>query len=464
MFKSLNYFIKESLILEGSFKGGDWIGVHIKDYHYPKQVIHDLLTGKSVKLEGDGEITLEDFDKAKLEALASKLERNPELTTYLDFNDTYVGDKIPKKKNIFLAIDKIPYSKGTSNSLGENAESLVCYLFNNGSTDETVEKFTQKSGIKFDDVYIKSCKAIVQLLHSHWKNSDYQAVHVDGKDYDSDINQYSKYISMIFKSKALGKKVLGFSIDDLYSGKKDKWNPADIILIKNDTVNDSWLKLQEVAKDGAAGVFGEPLNTVLSTLCNSEDVIPVSLKKCLGTPKLISHCVHDEDALEILDTNIKLASTYAKDKKNGSIYLISLTSNKDSCVIQFRTQDANNNNLSIESFLSSKSARGGKGLSVIKNALGLKNNSDYYAKVDSNEKFIKELKKYGFEIKATPKAVDKLNPPLYQRTAAIGLLGLIQKFKKFVESQGDTYNPERFAEFCWQACSSCPGAYYTVHD
>lgn len=463
MLTNIITFIHENLLLEGAFSGSDWIGVHIKDWHYPKNVIHDLLTGKPVKLISGGEFTLEDFDKSKLEALASRLEKNPELTSRSDFADAYIGNQTSKRKNPFLAIDKLPYSKGISNSLGETAESLVCYLFNNGATDENVKKFTELSKVEFDNLYIKSCKGIVQLLHSRWKSSDYEAVHVDGKDYDSDIDKYAKYIAMIFKSKLLGQKVLGFNIADLYPGKKDKWNPADIILIKKDTLEQAWLELQEVAKDGAKGVYGEPLNVTLATLCDSEEVIPVSLKKCLGTPRLFSHCAHDDYASPIESSRLEMASKYVKTDEAGSIYMISLTADKNNITIQCRSQDANAKNLSIEAFLQSKAARGGKGLSVIKNALGIKNNSDYYAKVDSNEELINELKKYGYELKISS-AIDKMNPPLYKRTAAIGLLGLLKKFKAYIESQGDTYEPTKFAEFCWRGCCTCPGAYYVVHD
>lgn len=464
MFKSLQNFIQESLILEGAFTGGDWVGIHVKDWHYPKQVIHDLLTGKPVKLQSGGELTLDDFDKTKLADLASKLEKTPELTSKLDFADAYIGGQISKKKNPWHAIDKMPYSNSISNSLGENAESLVCYLFNNGITGENIEKWSNQSKIKLDDLYIKSCKEIVKLLQSKWNSSDYEAVHVDGKDYDTDLNNYSKYIAMIFKSKKSGAKVLGFNINDLYSSSKDKWNPADIILIYKPNLEKTWLRLQEIAKDGVQGSYGEPLNVVLSKLCYEEEVIPISLKKCIKEPRIFSHCAYNEEAADITNVEtLSIASRYVKDKANGSIYIIALTGENDTCTIQFRTQDRNDNNLSIESYLQSKSARGGKGLTVVKSALGIKRGQAYYAKVNSNEELKDEFQKMGFEIKLS-KNIDKITPPLYKRTCCIGLLGLLQKYKKFVESLGDTYTPVKASEFFWAACCTCPGSYHVVHD
>lgn len=466
--KCLSCTIKESLIMEGAFAGGDWLGVHSQDYKYPKMVIHDLLNDKPVKLQAGGELSLKDFDKQKLEELASKLERCPELTDYKDFNQPYIGGQINKrKKNVFLAIDKLPYSGATSNSLGETAESLVCYLFNNGASDENIEKWVNLSKKQLDKIYYKSCKEIVNLLYSNWKNTDYEAVHVDGKDYDTNLNKYSKYIAMIFKSKSLGKQVLGFNIDDLYAGKKDKWNPGDIILINKKHLEDSWLRLQEIAKDNAQGIFGKPLGVVLASLCEEEAVIPVSLKKCIKYPKIFSHCVEQENATSFRETNISLASRYVKDKLNGSIYLISLSDDDNTCTVQFRAQDGNNNNLSIESFLQSKSARGGKGLTVIKSALGIPpRNNNYYATFKSNEELADTLKNLGFSIakNLNKSKKDQMNSSLYTRTCVRGLIGLILKFKDHVEKQGDKYEPVKFAEFCWQACCSCPGAYYAVHD
>jgi hypothetical protein len=462
---NLDHFIQTTLILEGEFHKKDWCHARSNDYIYAKAMIHDLLNDKPVKLEKGGEITIKDFDKKKIEDLASKLERCPELTSVDDFQDAYIGDQINKrKKTVFCAINKQVYSKKVSNSLGESAESLVCYLYNNGLEKKSIENFSKLSGINFDDLYLKSCLKIVKLINSSWNNNDYEMVHVDGKDYDTNLNKISKYIAMIFKSKSLGQKVLGFNIDDLYNGAKDKWNPADVILIKKTDIEETWLKLQEVAKDGAPGVFGKPLNVVLSTLCNEEKVVPISLKKCIKEPKLFSHCVDNEEAQVFTKTYPSLASKYVQDKTNGSIYLISLTEDNDVCTVQFRTQDSNDNNLSIESYLKSKSARGGKGLTVVKNALKIGKGQDYYEKLSSNEELIKLFKQYGFELKTDTKKIEKINPPLYKRTSCCGLLGILKIYKLWIENQGDTYTPENFALFCWEACCSCPGAYHVVHD
>lgn len=466
--KDLLCVIKESLIMEGAFAGNDWRGVHSHDYKYPKMVIHDLLNDKSVKLQAGEELSLKDFDKQKLEELASKLERCPELTDYKDFNQPYIGDQINKrKKNVFLTIDKLPYSGDTSNSLGETAESLVCYLFNNGASDENIEKWVNLSKKQLDKIYYKSCKGIVNLLHSTWSNTDYEAVHVDGKDYDTNLNKHSKDIAMIFKSKLLGKQVLGFNIDDLYTGKKDKWNPGDIILINKKQLEDSWLRLQEIAKDNAQGIFGKPLGVVLASLCEGEAVIPVSLKKCIKSPKIFSHCVEEEKATELHETVLSLASKYVKDKQNGSIYLVSLSDDTDVCTVQFRAQDASDKNLSIEAFLQSKSARGGKGLTVAKSALGIPpRNNNYYATFKNNEELADTLKNLGFEItkNSNKSKKNQMDSFLYTRTCVRGLVGLALKFKDHVEKQGDEFTPIKFSEFCWQACCSCPGAYYVVHD
>lgn len=363
-----------------------------------------------------------------------------------------------------MAINKQVYSKKVSNSLGESVESLVCYLYNNGLTKESLEKFSKLSGINFDDLYLKSSHGIVKLINSRWNHEDYEMVHVDGKDYDTKLNKFSKYIAMIFKSKSLGEKVLGFKISDLYNGSKDKWNPGDVILVSKSDIEDSWLKLQEVAKDGAQGVFGKPLSVVLSTLCKDEKVVPISLKKCIKEPKLFNHCADDEDAQHFIKTDAVLAAKYVEDKVNDSAYLISLSEGNDVCTVQFRTQDSNDDNLSIEAFLKSKSARGGKGLTVVKSALNIKKGNDYYAKFNSNEELVKAFKNFGFELKIDKKKIETIKPPLYKRTCWKGLFGLIQKYKQWIENLGDTYEPIKFAEFCWQACCSCPGAYHVVHD
>lgn len=47
----LPLFINKTLILEGSFSKKDWAHNRSNDYIYAKEVIHDLLTNKSIKLE-----------------------------------------------------------------------------------------------------------------------------------------------------------------------------------------------------------------------------------------------------------------------------------------------------------------------------------------------------------------------------------------------------------------------------
>lgn len=456
-------------ILESKFKGENW--VHNNTWSYAKAIVNDLLSGKEVKTIVGPSLTISDFDEKKLKDLASRLENVPERTTRSDLDDAYLG-KLKRRESIFLKIEKSVYSGHTAlrQSQGEAAESLVCYLFNNDNSDHDFQDWIKKSGVELDNSWKVSSQGTVKLLNSRWsKKSGYEAVHVDGRDFDTNLNQRSKNFAIIFKSKTEAKKILGYSISDMYQGKKDKWNPADILLINKTILEESWKTVQGIAKDGANGPFGEPLNNVLSALCESEAVVPVSLKKCVKEPKLFSHAAHNKATADNFENSqLLIAGTYAPNRVAGTCW-ISAINDGVKCMIQSRGQSApKEKNLSIEAHVpntngsKTSTARAGKGISLIKSALKL-NNNDYYAQVNSNEDLIKGFEAYGFDLKLDSK-MSKLDPPAYKRTCFIGLLGILQNYAKYLKSVGEEYLPDKFAEFLWIHCTECPGAYYIVHD
>jgi hypothetical protein len=457
-----NTIMRAHEILESKFDSTSWN--HYDNYLYAQAIVNDLLNNVPVKSFFGDDFRKADFDETKLLVLQQKLSSDPKETKAIDLNDAYIGKYIDRykiksngkpDKTLFYDIQKSYYS-GKIHTEGVMAESLVCYLFNKGNIDDNFNEFNNKSNANLNESYKKSSIAIVECINKNgWYNTEYVAVCINSNQVD-DIDQKYEDFAKIFKSKKKAKKVLGYDVSDLYTGKKDKWNPADILLIKKNDADNSLKELKDVTEDkNNNGNNGELLNNYLGVLCIDEKVIPISLKMC-NKPKI--HFINKGELISEYDINnvtISLASRYVDDKINGTIYIY-LGSDDSLPHIQIRSQNKNYNNISIEAKNSKNTARMGKGIDVIKRSLNLTGNS-YYVDLNSNEELVKEFKNYGFDIKID----NHDHQQLYNKTCFRGLLGILKKYK---EKHKNDYTKEKFGEFLLMSCVVCPSTYYIISD
>lgn len=459
-----NTIMRAHEISESKFDSKSWN--HYDNYLYAQNIVDDLLKDVPVKSFYGDDFRKADFDETKLLVLQRKLSGNhPEETKAIDLNDAYVGKYIDRykiksngkpNKILFYDIQKSYYS-GKIHTEGVMAESLVCYLFNKGNIDNNFNEWNNKSNANLNESYKKSSMAIVDCINKNsWNNTEYVAVCINGNQVD-DVDQKYEDFAKIFKSKKEAKTVLGYDVSDLYVSRRDKWNPADILLIKMVDVDNSLEKLKDVTEDknNNGTNNGELLNNYLAELCVDMKVIPISLKKC-NEPQL--HFINNGESIDKYDIDnvtISLASRYVNDKNNGTIYIY-LGSNNNLPYIQIRSQNNNYNNISIEAKNSKNTAKMGKGIDIIKRRLNLIGNS-YYVDLKSNEEIVKEFEKYDFNIKID----NNDNRQLYNKTCFKGLLGILKKYK---EEHKNDYTKENFGEFLLMSCVVCPSTYYIVSD
>ena len=460
-------------ICEAVFSKDAW--KHRGAYDYPVALISDILsTGKvSMGNKGDESIDLDlsAKDKKELADIQSHVT---------DDNAMERFDSVMSKFGVsFTKIFKGKFSGHSGRGMeGQIFESLVCYLFNdpNGDINKWLDKFKAPNSDMWIDNSINSAKIIRSFIDTNYGSADdYIAIHVDGENFD----QYSKLIldiASIFRGK--GKNGLGALIgiknaSDLYNGSsKDKWNPADIVLIKNDPA-----ALQDALDAIIAGNSGTATNSVLVTKLGEGLIIPISLKKIGDSGKIYGHHIDNAEFMdehEITLTKIKLAKRYSKGI-TGNFVVIGITEDGVPSEIEIRAQtgETGHDNLSIEVVNASGKSRGGKGISVVKKALGIKDNS-YYANFADNDELFKKFEKYGF-VDENDKPIDECpanlsETDLYKRTCFRGFFGLLETFEKQVKN-----NPKlkssygkgddlllNFTQFLWNACTDCPGSYYIL--
>lgn len=457
-------------IYEAVFAPKSW--QHEEKYDYPVALISDILANSKVAIGKNGEeiidLDLRPEDREELADIQSHVR---------DDNAMERFNSLMSKFGVsFTNIYKGKFS-GQSGK-GSIFESLVCYLFNHpdGDISKWAKTFNAPNIDAWINNSIRSAKIIRDFIDTNYGSADkYVAIHVDWKNFDK-YSDLIMDIASIFRGK--GPKGLGGIIgvknaSDLYDGShKDKWNPADIVLIKNDRA-----ALEKTYADIIAGKSGTATNSILVTKLGEGLIIPISLKKIGEDGKIYGHRIGNADDMEkheITLTKISLGTRYGKGLV-GNLIVIGITADNVPSNVEIRAQtgSSGHDDLSIEALGASGKAREGKGISVVKRALGIKDNS-YYANFADNDALFKKFEEYGFvdkndnPIKKCPDKLAKVD--LYKRTCFRGFFGLLALFEKQVES-----NPElkssygkgdnlllNFARFLWNSCTDCPGSYYIL--
>ena len=468
-------------IYEAKFTPKSW--AHEGKYDYPVALINDILNTGEVAMEDHGEkiikLHLSDEDRKELEDIRSHVK---------DSNAMERFDTLMSKFGV--SFKKIYKGKFTGQSgKGRIFESLVCYLFN--YPDGDILEWFRTFNVPNDKGWIDSCTKSAEIIrdfidkHSEYGTADdYIAIHVDGKNLIK--NKPGNFelildIASIFRGKGLNglgglfkkNSVPAKNANDLYAGShKDKWNPADIVLIKNDpeSLKDAF---KAIITDGS----GTATNSILVAKLGEGLIIPISLKKLGEKGKMYGHNIGKADYMdkhEITLTKISLGTRYSKGL-TGNLVVIGLTADGVPSNVEIRAQtgSSGHDDLSIEALSASGKARKGKGISVIKDILGIKDNS-YYANFANNEELFNEFAKYGFVdendnlINKCPEKLKDID--LYERTCFRGFFGLLKLFEAQVKSnpklepyysKGDNLLLN-FAQFLWNTCTDCPGSYYIL--
>lgn len=460
--KSLTKYLTEALINESCFKKRDWLN---QEHTYAQQVIDRILAGKTIPIASkDGKTIVGEYTPSK-EEISQLQNFKPEYTedSLKDFDEIFRG-KLTWKQ-IFKG-EFSGHSAGGSN--GQIYESLVCYIFNKGLDNADVQAWAQHFNIEINTRWLKSCQETVKALYKHsyagytWDNKTYIACHVDGNDYDFDNKfKFALDITSFFKNKKEAKRILGVDCRDLYSGQKDEWNKADIVLVNKQAV-DVIDEMKKVVSDG------QSLNNELLVNLANGMIIPISLKIIddATKAKIEGYNIDEADTMEHNDIDdvlcLKISDKYPKNQWQGTLTLIckSLEDQRD---IQFRKSTSGKNNLNVEAKM--KLARAGKALANIKKALGLPKNNDYYIVKNTNEEAIKSLKKYGVEIVVKNKSnYDKVKPEFRERACVAGMLGLLDAYQKQKHPKIDHDFMIDFANFCWLCATQGSGAFFKLYQ
>lgn len=455
--KSLYVFLSKfyiSDINEAFFSNDDW---KKQNHTYAQDVINILINGDPIKLGEhgeEGEFVADKEEIKKLKQLVPDYTRN----TLDQFNSIFNG------RLKWTKIYKGGFSGKDSKSAGQLYESLVCYIFNGGKKYQDWANFV---GIKnLDDSWVNSCKLTVDFMNKQswanqkWDNKNYIACHVDGNDYDFDSKyEYALSVAKLFKDKKEATKLMGVNCDDLYTGGKDTWNKADIILVKKNCY-DIIQSIKEVVSNG------ESLNAELCCKLMEGYIIPISLKKVIKKEDIHLTTANIDEAEEskgydFKDVDIRISTKYDNNTYVGNIDLLCTSLENESKDITFRKNTNPGNGLNVET--NDKNSRGGKALANIKNALKIGKNNDYYIIKNTDEEAFEELEKYGFDINIPRRSnYDKVDPPIRERACVAGLLGLLEqyKIKKHPKVNKDFIND--FAKFCYICSIKGTGAFFKI--
>ena len=488
--KHLQDYIFENIIniFEASFKSEDY---NKHDFIYVLNVLNDIKEKKIIKL---GNKNSGPFIYLKLDVtdnLISNINdfiQNIKTSNSNSFNELFkninykVYNDINCKKetsiksinNLWGLIFKGDYSGKNSAgaSYGQIFESLVCYLYNygvkNNYKEELINTWVKHFNINTNDPsylsWIESSKLSTDLLKKYF-NSNYIAYHVDANDlFEKESDNKYLNICKIFSGKEGINDVLGNNKiwDNIYEGsKKDKWNAADIVLINKN------LNLQDAIKDLSSSADGEALNIKLVEYTINKQILPISLKKIDKNGTIYAHNINTneefiKDGHEISNVKIIFGKTYQNDGLTGNFVV-----DGEDAKIQIRKQSSGEN-LSIEAKLvNNKNARGGKGISVIKNKFKLKDNS-YYVLFNTNNELWEFFQSNNFKTDLNKSEFDKLSSKytdLKDRICFKGFAGLYNIWIKYIKDNNiklkDDYDIE-FVKFLWESCTECPGAYYII--
>lgn len=458
--KSLTEYLHE-YIIEMNFQKSDFTKHSFK---YRDGVINTLLNDEFILLGDKGENKFNISRNIKSQ-LAQELYTNMPMNSD-SFNNIMDKFGLPHWNNIF----KGTYSGKITDTDGQWAESLVCYIFNNG--EFKIDEWLNYK--KISNKWIDSCKLTVNFIKSQkdpfsgemWDNKNYIMCHVDGKDYNLNSSyDFAKDITSIFAGKSNMKKIFNINCDDLYKGQKDAWNKADVVLvhkIKARTVIDD---MKNVVVDGAS------INNYLIQLLKDGIVIPISLKELYkGKPIYISsYNVNNSDNrynyIKKVD-KVRFSTKYTN-KYTGNIDIVCMDADNNEIFLTFRSDTNGKNGLNIEPSSKTGKYRFGKAVQVIKNLFKLNRSNEYYIFVNSIYEFMDIMESYGFKVDRNSwnNDFDNIDPPVKDRACVAGLLGILKQYKEKKYKNGDNF-AESFCNFIL-ACSMglySSGGFYKISN
>lgn len=457
--KHLIQFLLENIthniyINESTFDADDW---RKQNHTYALDVINALINETPVKLGKDGEDGEYIASKDEIKQLR-KLTPDYTNTTLDRFNEIFNG-KLKWNK-----IYKGEFSGHNSKSAGQIYESLVCYIFNGGRRYQDWANFVGINSL--DKSWINSCELTVDFINKQkwanyqWNNRNYVACHVDGNDFDfNNKYEFALNIARIFKDKKEATKLMGVDCNDLYTGGKDTWNKADIVLVKKDCY-DIIQSMKEVVSNG------ESLNAELCCKLMEGKIIPISLKKVIKKEDIHLTTANIDEAQEskgymFKDADIRLSTKYDNNTYVGNIDILCDTLDREQKDITFRKNTNPGNGLNVET--QDKNSRGGKALANIKSALNIGKGNDYYIIKNTDEEALDELEKYGFDINIPRKSnYEKINPPLRERACIAGLLGLLEIYRIKKHPKIDKDFAIDFAKFCYMCSIKGTGSFFKI--
>ena len=444
------------------------------NYKYVNGVIDDLLNNEPIKLGEKGE-TIANINPLEQSEFRKKWDSGkivfPE--TKEEF-DLLMSDypSFPKWNKIF----KGQYSGNDSQSSGQQVEALVCCIFNKGK--DSIDEWMKNNMPDLSKTWINSCIWTVDFINKQkgvsedvWNNNNYIAYRVDGGDCGTDDVLVMDIVSL-FRGKEQMNKMLKSkhinitSCNDLYSGSKDTWNKADIVLVhKSKSVN----FFEEMNSAGV--VNGETLNNYLIEKTIDGTIIPISLKQLSSENAHLSevNIKQKELPIDIISEviGLRIADKYQNNTTVGTIDILCKNIDGENVSITFRrTTEDSANNLSVEPKPTKGVSRFGKAVSVMKSILNIKRGNDYYVYAKSNDEALKELKKYfGDKIQISSKSnYNECNPLWKDRACVAGLLGMLNAYKAKITHGKDKDFITQFANFCMLSAMglNSKGAFYKI--
>lgn len=443
------------------------------NYKYVNDVINDLLNNRPIKLGKNGE-TIANIDPLEQSEFRKKWDDGKIPETKEDF-DLLMSNypSFPKWNEIF----KGQYSGQDSQSFGQLVEALVCYIFNKG--EDSIDKWMKNNIPDLSKTWINSCKWTVDFINRQkgvsedvWNNNNYIAYRVDGGDCGTDDVLVMDIVSL-FRGKEQMNKMLKSkninitSCNDLYSGPKDTWNKADIVLVHKVKSANFFEEM-----NSAGVVNGETLNNYLIEKTIDGTIIPISLKQLSSENAHLSEVNIKQKELPIgiisEVVGLRIADKYQNNTTVGTIDILCKNIDGEDVSITFRrTTEDNANNLSVEPKPTKGVSRFGKAVNVMKSILNIKRGNDYYVYAKSNNEALKELKSYfgKDKIQISPKSnYNECNPLWKDRACVAGLLGMLNEYKSKITYGEDENFITQFANFCMLSAMglNSKGAFYKI--
>lgn len=426
------------------------------NFKYRDEVINTILNDTHILLGNHGEEVFP-INPDIQRKLRNEFIINPD--SVFIFNDIMTKYGLPTWNKIY----KGTYSGKHTDTDGQWAESLVCYLYNN-NTDDVLDWISDNK--QLSEKWINNCIFTSNFINSKWSNKDYIMCHVDGKDYNLSSNyKFAKTIASLFKGKGNMKKIFNVNCNDLYSGSKDTWNKADVVLIHKSKALNIIDDMKKVVIDGKS------INNMLIQYLNDGIVIPISLKELTPNKAVHIDLVNGQNSGNQINVkevvSIRFSNKYEEYKHTGNVDIICVDQNDALIYITFRSNTNGNNALNVEPKCPAAKYRLGKAVSVMKNMLNIDNTNSYYVEADNLEDAISILKSYGFyKIDNIKSNLDDLTPSIVSRACLAGLLGMLKRFKDIKNVKIDEDFPKKFCNFCLMCATgkNSAGAFYKISN